>query len=174
MIWCLGSNPDGLWAFLGASATRLLRTWVQKRILGWSMLMQGWQKCRKKCTNQMIKCWRSWWLSTKEDKNDWDRGVSTEQEWLSNFGNRNENLPSWLSWLRNGAWYSWDEWIGYDDVSGLAKAVPELCNGSAGPHKKLRRTRWAANESSSSQHLVVPYITRRGLFHTRFWNTINN
>ena len=65
MIWCLGSNPDGLWAFLGASATRLLRTWVQKRILGWSMLMQGWQKCRKKCTNQMIKCWRSWWLSTK-------------------------------------------------------------------------------------------------------------
>ena len=33
-------------------------------------------------------------MSTKEDKNDWDRGVSTEQEWLSNFGNRNENLPS--------------------------------------------------------------------------------
>ena len=41
----------------------------------------------------------------------------------------------------NMAMMFWDEYG--NGVAGVAKAVPELCHGSVGPHKKLWRT-WSA------------------------------
>ena len=44
----------------------------------------------------------------------------------------------------DGDEYGNDYWDEYGNaVAGVTKAVPELCNGSIGPHKKLWRT-WSA------------------------------